>query len=461
MGSTENDAKWLRKGPALHEIVSGITVIRRKGDCAIVLPVHNETELLNRHLEALSEQTTSDFDVIIVHSPELDVSAVNTKVPFGIAFIRLKSASAGVGYYAAQKYALRNGYSSIILADVDCLPVGRTAVQLLREAAATDKKTVFFPVIRSMAREARKNRSLHWYSAMDRSVLEKSGLTYLPLYYGRMDLELELRICTTGSGLRYMEEVSVDHPHSKNLDIGTTLGRTLYELRNSGQFIFVYPTIQWALPIYTIASLCFFDSYERFFYRLRLMLALFRAMLRLKLYKNPPFHSVTIAPYQKTSLEDAMSSGRKPYALILEEQLGDDRTQSLCRLFAAKKVPYSLIKGRSPLALLYFMWQPLRAVLASDTIVLCMHWKEAFNPALLLAPNIFLHDGANTWLLCQNRSIISRLCRFLVSTSSFFSLVAVYLLISIISCIRMGGASRRYGLADDCGCKICASHASS
>jgi len=434
-----------RRSPPSEEFIATISKIRIRGTCAIVLPVHDNLQLLNRHLGLLRAQTTHDFDVIIPHSPELDASGIDTSGKFGVVFIRLKESSAAIGYYAGEKYAVGNGYDSVILADIDCVPLQPHLVEQLYSRAITGRHTVFLPTVPSLKNRSRKSWAMHWYGAMHRSVLEKAGFTYVPFYFGNEDLELELRIKREGISLQYVGDLLVEHPLSKNTSADMAVQRILYELRNISLFMPRVPFLLWAHHAYRLSSLCFCDSFPRFFYRVSLAFALFREMLALRMGRCAAFHGLKIPPYPKVSLEEQIRGKGKKAAFILWEHMGEEKSGQLSHFLKGKGVRCSIIETMpSPYALLQL--QMLVSAITCESILLCMHWRSPFNPALLLCRNIYIHDGKDTWALCNDNSAISRFLRFLLSGFSLAGLTLCYVLLSAVSFLRLGATLRKYGL---------------
>jgi GT2 family glycosyltransferase len=442
---------WIRRGPPLHELVSSVSVKSRKGDCALIIAVHNESDVLDRHLDVLSGQSVLDFDVIIVHSPELELSKVKMERPFGVTTVSLYSALGPGAYYAGEKYALRNGYRSLILVDVDCIPLSAGLVRTLRESALSDKGSFFLPALELLRRSDNQNWSLHWYGAMYRSVLETAGLTYLPLYYGYVDVELRMRLEDAGFRSRCLDSVLVEHPLSKRLGTARTLERTLYWLRNVAPMIPTYRRPFLMTALYTLTSLSFFDSRERFLFRVRAALTLFRAIARLEMNRSSAFHGLAVPSYEKITVAEALASAKKPAALLVLHHLGEDRAAALAGLFKSKGV-------RTVSASAYLvpiLAGMLRVIPGTDALLLCMQWSRALNPLLLLVPNLYLYDGEDAWIIQREPNIAARIFRCAASCLTFAFMVAVYSALGLFSFLRMHEAFRRYGLDDDCACAAC------
>jgi hypothetical protein len=409
------------------------------------MPVHNELDYLKRHLDELKKQTTSDFDVIVAHSPGLDVSWLG-KMPYGLVLLSLKGlVGAGGAYYTGEKYAIEQGYSVIILADVDSIPVSPGIVQRLAGLASSDKGAVFIP---SMKRSPKtiKGTPLHWYGAMNRSVLEKNGLTYLPFFFGAEDTELMQRMIKIGIRFVHVEDVFMDHPSSKPIYLEQGVVRMLYDIRNHGLVLY-YPSTwsQIALAL-AFSSMCFFDRLDRFSLRLRWALEAISDLARLDLSSRYVAGRFKLPPYGEVPLHEALTSGKRTRALIAREFISKDAAETLATQCSALGIPIeeSLHRGMNPLV---YMLRIFRIAIQNDSLVMCMGWQWNFSPPLLLVPNLYVNDGERLFIVQRDPNALSRIFRFAVSMSALTLLTAIYLPVSFISWQRLRGAFRGYGLS--------------
>ncbi len=196
-------------GPGLDELVSARQDDRRKkrGKTAIIIPCRKKASFLEEHVRRLGRQDSGDFDVIAVYGEEDGFIASE-----GVGMLHLRRAfdfgSAGA-FYSGQRCALEEGYENIIMADDDCWPAEDGIVRRLAKALETHP--VVKPKIRFMPSGKRSESVICQYGAMRREVLENVGLTYLPLYSGGEDFDLERRICDGGFRIEVIDAVAT-HP---------------------------------------------------------------------------------------------------------------------------------------------------------------------------------------------------------------------------------------------------------
>ncbi len=114
---------------ALSDYASVLLERRKNSQVLIVMPFYDNYAAIAKHLELLSAQTTSDFDIVIVASVVSDEKKLREIIDggnykFGVALVKRKedTGSAG-GYFTGEKYALENGYRAILIGDDD-LPAG-------------------------------------------------------------------------------------------------------------------------------------------------------------------------------------------------------------------------------------------------------------------------------------------------------------------------------------------------
>ena len=216
--------RWLRKGPALDEVVSE-RVDRRKGrkETAIVITTYGNQALLREHLRALEKQSSGDFDVIIVYG-ERDVVAEST-LPILHIKERGRNGSSGA-YYIGEKTALDEGYGIVMLADDDCMPESPNLVKSLAESARSGNKIVM-PMLHKRDRGMKKTSIPHYYGTFSREVLEDAGLTYFPLFFGGEDVELMYRMVRAGYSAMHIE-AAVIHPDIVPFFLDASLKRYYY-----------------------------------------------------------------------------------------------------------------------------------------------------------------------------------------------------------------------------------------
>ncbi|MFN7990614.1 MAG: hypothetical protein U0R44_00495 [Candidatus Micrarchaeia archaeon] len=199
---------WVSTGPGLEALVSHEEDRRRKerAGIALVMPCLGQDGTLRRHLAVLAKQTHQDFDLIIVRG-EGDVPVDQPGLSILSLFESGRNGSAGA-YYIGEKRALRDGYRKIVLADYDCLPLSGT---LLAEFAISTGDLVLPHIIYAPSGDKRRGDVLHHYGCLSREALLKSGLTFLPLYFGGEDYELAWRLRRAGIKASYIGS-AVTHP---------------------------------------------------------------------------------------------------------------------------------------------------------------------------------------------------------------------------------------------------------
>jgi glycosyltransferase involved in cell wall biosynthesis len=186
---------------ALSDYASVLLERRKNGQVLIVMPFYNNYAAIAKHLELLSKQTTSDFDVVIVASVASDEKKLREIIDggnckFGLVLVKRKedTGSAG-GYFTGEKYALENNYRAILIGDDDCLPVEPTLIEKsIREwkggalAVAPESRFLMDNDV------SYTSRAIPFYGLLDVSLLKKNGLHYLPMYIGADDWEFCLRV---------------------------------------------------------------------------------------------------------------------------------------------------------------------------------------------------------------------------------------------------------------------------
>jgi hypothetical protein len=264
-------------------------------------------------------------------------------------------------------------------------------------------------------------------------------------------VELKMRLENTGFRLRCLDGVLVEHPISKSIDTTKTLERTLYNLRNVVPLFSAYSRPWLAVQLYNLTSLSPFDSRERFLFRIRAAFTLFRAVATLEMNRSSAFHGLAMPPYGKITVAEALASAKKPAALLVPQHLGENQAAALAGSFKSKGIRAVSVTAY----LVPLLVGMLRVIPGTDALLLCMHWRRAFNPLLLLVPNLYLYDGEDAWVIQREPNFAVRIFRCAVSCFSFACVAAVYSALALSSFLRMGRVFRRYGLGDDCTCAAC------
>ena len=174
---------------------------------ALVIPTTRE-RCLREHLARLSTQTSDDFDVILVQNDDFGMPPLKGR---GCAHLVSKEGiGCAGGSYAGELFALSEGYEKVILADDDCAPVSDDLVESLD--SATESSDIALPrmVYGDDSLPAPGNLISH-YGCVRSEALRKSGLSYVPLFFGGDDIEMMERLLSSGCSLSYVDSAA-SHP---------------------------------------------------------------------------------------------------------------------------------------------------------------------------------------------------------------------------------------------------------
>lgn len=426
--------QWIAEGPPLKEIVLKTLGKPKSGRTAIVIPAHNEPEQMLAHLSALEKQSTADFDVIAVLSPGFPAEKIAGRRPYGLILLLLKEPLGAAGYYAGEKFALSKTYRTIILADSDAMPLSRMLVERLSEAASSCDDSAFFPYMRRPDSDPKRSGSIHWYGAMNRTVLERSGLTFVPLFFGGVDEELEQRIISSGSRIADVPDLLMDHPLSKYVSLDSGVARTLFDLRNRGKML--YNRHSWSrTPIfYSLNWMSFLDRPDRASRRLEMGLRAMWDLVRADFSVNYWSLDSLDFQYKEVTLSEALSSSKNIVVV------GRDREKDSvpgcarfeCAMFESLK-PSDHFLGLIPIAA------------RCDTMILSVQWSHRFCLPSLLAPNVYMRIGERMYVIQQERHALVRYARFILSSALLVFLGGFYLTLSFFSWLRLRKVSDGYG----------------
>ncbi|MCX8179703.1 MAG: hypothetical protein N3E38_03175 [Candidatus Aenigmarchaeota archaeon] len=174
---------------------------KNKQDTVIIIPVHQEYKILQKHLMLLSNQTTKKFDAAIILNFFSDDKKIinickNKKIDFGIVLIKRKSDSGSAGGFAdGQLFALENGYRYIILADVDCFPKDRDLIEYLLKYRKVGYACSSIKMIDNKKEVSiNKYGNPPFYCLFSRMIVETYGIYFREMYAGGEDLEYQERI---------------------------------------------------------------------------------------------------------------------------------------------------------------------------------------------------------------------------------------------------------------------------
>jgi len=177
-----------------------------KNDLLIIIPCFINFDILIKHLGYLSKQTFQKFDAVLVLGKDFDDTKLSeflksNKFNFGIILIKRKedTGSAG-GFFTGQKYGFEKGYAYMINADDDCMPIDSNLIGSLYS-----NKNVGYVYSTSHLLAGDKGRffigqpCIAQYTLLSRSIFEKYGFCYAPLYCGSEDYEFSQRIANEKS----------------------------------------------------------------------------------------------------------------------------------------------------------------------------------------------------------------------------------------------------------------------
>lgn len=195
-----------------------LEIIKRLGKSGsgllLIMPYNSEIHDLGAHLRFLDRQSMQDFDVLVVAeagSAAAPLLSLMKQKPHGFGIIlgkkKERTGSAGA-FFEGQKYALENGYSCMIHADVDCVPIDRQVVSALykeREGGYASARVIG---VRGGIRHEFAVPSPNHYTLFSEKTVRKYGLYYLPLFYYAEDGEYRERV----KQRRVMVPFRVTHP---------------------------------------------------------------------------------------------------------------------------------------------------------------------------------------------------------------------------------------------------------
>jgi len=194
----------------------------KKSDLLIAIPCYNERELLLEHLKLLDRQIGAKFDVLAVlgnvFEEKTALELLKQKHNFSLILIkRAEDTGSAGGFFAAQKFALEEGYEFLIMADVDCLPADDGVVAALyahHECGYVSPTEIFereggLPAFVPQASQRAKFTPIYHYTLISSRLMKKYGLVFAPAYHGAEDAEYAQRLA--GETRVFVEE-RVRHP---------------------------------------------------------------------------------------------------------------------------------------------------------------------------------------------------------------------------------------------------------
>ncbi|MEW6722028.1 MAG: glycosyltransferase [Candidatus Micrarchaeota archaeon] len=187
-----------------------MSVAGERKKLGIVIVVHGTQERLNRHLDALCDQTRMPDTVVIVDNGAGDLSWT-AKMPFRVEVVPAGDVGPAGGFRTGAIHACRIGCDSVAFADDDAIPapdaVERICAHLERGAGAVaghyDNGS---PIILA-----------NHYLAMSREALHDAGLHFAPFYLMSEDQEYFERVSRSCAIVRD-PRIEVSHPFSMGYD---------------------------------------------------------------------------------------------------------------------------------------------------------------------------------------------------------------------------------------------------
>jgi len=230
-------AEWLRKGPSLGELVLERRDERKKkrGRLALIMPSLDNEKLLKRHINELKKQTFQGFDIIVIYGEDdnfIDADGL------GILHVREKGKNGAAGsFYIGEKIALEDGYSMIAHADDDCLPKSENLLEKLVNSLENGEDIVI-PMASYGDSEAKKGITINHYGAFKSTVLKKTGLVFLPMWYGVEDTELMIRMTQNGFRIGHID-LKAWHPNTVSPAFIGIFAREYHDRRGRIEQLFI------------------------------------------------------------------------------------------------------------------------------------------------------------------------------------------------------------------------------
>jgi hypothetical protein len=431
---------WLHSGPSLESLVESSEVLERRGSCALVMPVLNEQDMLASHIAALGKQSTYSFTLILV-SPSPEILRSARKGRFGmIKVLERRAAGASGAFYAGQKYALAEGFTTIILADVGCLPLSTDLVAELQARSLSESGSLFLPKKDHLSAQI---RNPHWYGAASRETFLRCGLTYVPFHFGLEDHELLERFSRLGVRTVTLQSASIKHEISPGK--WKRFSHILYTLRNSA-LIAPFHLGSMGYFFSTIGPLVYCDNLANLMPRLNALSALFGDLASLSLFRNPHFESLSLPSYESSDLETALRMPGSKKAILIESPAGRKAADEVSEMLARRSVPFTKIKLSGGLSYLDYSVALLNASFACDT-VLVMGWDgPVLSPLTLLPRNLIqIYGTGKVRLIGRSRPITARFLCTLLSCTALLSVSIAFIGLSALSRIRLGNPFDSYG----------------
>lgn len=358
---------------------------KKRSEYVVIIPSYMKNRLLEYHLKELKKQKFTDFDIIIVYGEKdefLDEPALHIRG-------KEKNGSAGA-FYTGEKIALKEGYAALILADNDCIPIDHDMIKNLVNEIKEGNKVVFSRTTTDAGKEPHKSNIVNHYSCIHRSVFEKLGLAFAPLYFGGEDLEFTKRIQNAGYVIKQVESAAI-HPMPVPIMINNESKKYHYirggieALLLSGNYFRAYISV----TMHLLAAVAF-----RLLGRKKLSMACLLGVFDASMLRffQRQFKWKDSAPVEK-------SLPKK----VLTIENSNDEFLSLANLPARKDIPYLkrlFLSMKETVSKLPFFWKYFR-----KEIVFVDVNEPGHLPIMLLSKTAYLKFKGKTYQLYNERSM--------------------------------------------------------
>lgn len=202
--------EWIWKAPSLEELVQE-EKDERKGmhSLAVIIPVCNANDWIEKQFTQLSKQTYQDFDIIIVHGEKDEFVEVPKKL--NVLQIReIGKNGAGGGYFVGEKKAMLDKYKYICMTDADCLPESSDLLENLVNKIDEDYD-IALPHVRYNDSNANKGFLSNHYGCVRRKVYDRIGFTYIPYFFGGEEFDRMCRMARKNMKMGWIDSIAT-HP---------------------------------------------------------------------------------------------------------------------------------------------------------------------------------------------------------------------------------------------------------
>ncbi|MBU1681461.1 glycosyltransferase [Candidatus Micrarchaeota archaeon] len=229
--------EWIWKAPSLQELIQEERDERKgRHSLAVIIPVCNANDWIEKQFTQLSKQTYQDFDIIIVHGEKDEFVRVPKKL--NVLQIReIGKNGAGGGYFVGEKKAMLDKYKYICMTDADCLPESSDLLENLVKKIDEDYD-IALPHVRYKDSNANKGFLSNHYGCVHRNVYDRIGFTYIPYFFGGEEFDRMYRMARKDMKMGWVDSIAT-HPTfppvfliDDNKEYYYTRGFTIHEFLN-------------------------------------------------------------------------------------------------------------------------------------------------------------------------------------------------------------------------------------